>query len=316
MTKWLIPGLCGLMLGLTLHGAWLQNPDDWRDVWGMKRSCTLKAVLWAVGLSVALMAFLCYLAVMDVDRIEPLPLHAGSILGGVAFGVLAAICGFTPGTALVGLSGRKPLQACCTAVGCLLGAWLATLIPWDAVQNLWRAPAGTLFRMTLDEPYWLEGGFFRQGCIGLALMLLGMVIPAPRVQTPLPEEETPAPVVSELPAEHETFVAVIPGEEPLVVDTAQTLEDVVEFDDELHHLPPEEEVEETDGNPEDVQLFLPTLEDSEIDEELHALSFKPERSGCESPQNGRETQKKKKIQQKNRRTSKNRCNQKRKKRKF
>lgn len=316
MMKWLLPGICGLMLGLTLHGALLQHPEGWRNVWGIRRSYSLKIVLWGLGLSVAMMAFLCYLAVMDVDRIEPLPLHAGSILGGVTFGVLAAIGGFTPGTAVVGLSGRKPVHACCTALGCLLGAWLAMLIPWDVVQNVWRAPEGTLFRMTLDKPYWLEGGFFRQGCIGLAMMLLGMVIPAPRVAEHIPEEETPAPVVSALPAENETFVAVIPGEEPLVVDTAQAMEENLELDDELHHLLPEEEVEEIDGNAEDIQAVLPMLENSRMMEELHDASLKQPETRCELPENRRKTPKKVKKQQKNRRTAKRKCNHKGKKRKF
>lgn len=272
MTKWLIPALCGLFLGMTLHGAFLTSPQGMQKALGLRRSGGLKAALWGTGMGMALMALLCWLAVMDVDRIEPLRLHAGTLLGGALFGVAASGCGYTPGTALAGLAGRKPLRALCAALGCLVGGMIVPLLPLGEVEKLWQAPAGTLFRMTLDKPYWLNGGFRGQAEVGLVLMALGLVIPAPKA---VRQAEPPEPVteLSPLPAENETFVALLPGEEPLVVDTAsdgkmQTAEETSEeanheptgifsaemlpdaenseIDDELHHLPPEEEVEEID----------------------------------------------------------------------
>ena len=165
------------------------------------------------------------------------------------------------------------MRALCAALGCLAGAWLVQYVPTEAIRGLWEAPAGTLFRMTLTEPYWFGGGFLRQGCIGLALMLLGLLMPSGvRWTREIPPEK---PTES---AEPETFVALLPGEEPMVVEIPP--EDA-EIDDELHHLPPEDEVEEIDGSPEEENPDEPTgilpdeenmgAETLEIDDELHHL---------------------------------------------
>ena len=89
----------------------------------------------------------------------------------------------------------------------------------------------TLFRITLDEPWLLGGGFTGHAMLGGVLMLIAGCIPRPRVL--LPE----APAVQQAPdandesvpapedAPGETFVALLPGEEPLVVDTLPAGED-------------------------------------------------------------------------------------------
>ena len=165
------------------------------------------------------------------------------------------------------------MRALCAALGCLAGAWLVRYVPTEAIRRLWEAPAGTLFRMTLTEPYWFGGGFLRQGCVGLAMMLLGLLMPSGvRWTRQIPPEK---PTES---AEPETFVALLPGEEPMVVEIPA--EDA-EIDDELHHLPPEDEVEEIDGSPEEENPDEPTgilpdeenmeTETLEIDDELHHL---------------------------------------------
>lgn len=258
---------------MSLSAARLISPDGLRDTLRFRPSHALKAALWALGTAIAAMALLCWLAVMDIDRIVPLPLHAGTLAGGMLFGVCTALCGFTPGTALAGIASRKPMRALCAALGCLAGAWLVRYVPTEAVRGLWEAPAGTLFRMTLTEPYWFGGGFLRQGCIGLALMLLGLLMPSGvRWTREIPPEK---PTES---AEPETFVALLPGEEPMVVEIPP--EDA-EIDDELHHLPLEDEVEEIDGSPEEENPDEPTgilpdeenmeTETLEIDDELHHL---------------------------------------------
>lgn len=107
----------------------------------------------------------------------------------------------------------------------------------------------------------------------LALMLLGLLMPSGvRWTRQIPPEK---PTES---AEPETFVALLPGEEPMVVEIPP--EDA-EIDDELHHLPPEDEVEEIDGSPEEENPDEPTgilpneenmeTETLEIDDELHHL---------------------------------------------
>ena len=103
MRTLLIPASCGLLLGMSLSAARLISPDGLRDTLRFRPSHALKATLWALGTAIAAMALLCWLAVMDIDRIVPLPLHAGTLAGGMLFGVCAALCGFTPGTALTGM---------------------------------------------------------------------------------------------------------------------------------------------------------------------------------------------------------------------
>lgn len=273
MKALLMPALCGLLLGMALFAARLLSPDGLRDSLCLRPSHAAKATLWALGVAIAGMALLCWLAVMDVDRIEPLQLHLGTLLGGALFGVCAALCGYTPGTALPGAAGKGALEALCVALGCLAGGFLTRYLPVEAIQRLWEAPAGTLFRMTLTEPYWFAGGFGRQGCIGLALMLLGAFWPSGQRRMRVQPPETP--VESN---EQEAFVAALPGEEPLIVDLPA--EDA-ELDDELHHLPPEDEVEEIDGDPETdneaEQMGIlpneenPEIKKTEIDDELHHL---------------------------------------------
>ena len=273
MKALLMPALCGLLLGMALFAAQLISPDGLRDTLRFRPSHAVKATVWALGVAIACMALLCWLAVMDIDRIAPLQLHFGTLVGGAIFGVCAALGGYTPATAMPGVAGRKPLGALCAALGCLAGGLLVRKLPAAAIQRLWEAPAGTLFRMTLEEPYWFAGGFSRQGAIGLALMLLGLLMPSGqrRMQELPPEkpEEAGAP---------EAFVAALPGEEPMVVDLPS---EETELDDELHHLPPEDEVEEIDGTPEEVEEneltgIIPDEEKSEtektaLDDELHHL---------------------------------------------
>lgn len=166
MRTLLIPASCGLLLGMSLSAARLISPDGLRDTLRFRPSHALKAALWALGTAIAAMALLCWLAVMDIDRIVPLPLHAGTLAGGMLFGVCAALCGFTPGTALTGIASRKPMRALCAALGCMAGAWLVQYVPTEAIRGLWEAPAGTLFRMTLTKPYWFGGGFLGRGVSG------------------------------------------------------------------------------------------------------------------------------------------------------
>ena len=97
MRTLLIPASCGLLLGLSLSAARLISPDGLRDTLRFRPSHALKAALWALGTAIAVMALLCWLAVMDIDRIVPLPLHAGTLTGGMLVGVCAALCGCAMG---------------------------------------------------------------------------------------------------------------------------------------------------------------------------------------------------------------------------
>jgi len=226
MNTYLLPGVTGLLLGMTLHWAGFSRAEGLRDALAMRPRHTLRSALYALGMLTAMTALLCWLAVIDVDGIEVLPLSAGALAGGALFGVAAGLCGFTPVTAFAGVGGGNALEALCVIAGCLL---TVQVLPWleGMLAVLHEAPpyaAATLFRVTLDEPFLLGGGFLAQGLAGLLLTTIAACIPSNRGQAVSPVETAagaPAdPPVLALPAAGETFVALLPGEEPLVVDTA------------------------------------------------------------------------------------------------
>lgn len=316
MKAYLLPGVCGLFLGLTLRWTGFHRPEGLQDALALRRSDALRSGLYALGLSIALTALLCWLAVIDVDEIEVLPLNAGVIAGGVLFGTAAGLCGFTPGTAFAGLGGGPALTALCVLAGCTAGAAALPLLaePFAALRAMGPVSATTLFEVTLDEPFLLDGGFLGQGCAGLLLMVIAGCIPSPRPEPealpdstpvlllPAPEEAAPevlpegtsgeeatedgakeapsdeaadpeAPDVPDAPdtipadasapedAPAETFVAILPGEEPLIVDTSaeesdpetcpKPTPDHVSGEDSGEKAPEDSEATSDEGCPED-----------------------------------------------------------------
>ncbi len=219
MIVYLLPGVCGLLLGILLHWTGLTHPAGIRCSLGLQRSHAARSAWYAVGCAMLLTALLCYLAVIDVDTIDVYPLHGGVLLGGAVFGVAAGLCGFTPLTAFAGVGASRPVEALCTLAGCFLAAMLP--LPEDLLASLPPHSDATLFRVTLDEPFLLGGGFLGQGCAGLLLMVIGACIPSPRRPAVQAEEPPmlllPAPDPEDAP--EEAFVALLPGEEALVVDT-------------------------------------------------------------------------------------------------
>lgn len=224
MTGYILPGICGLLLGLTLHWTGFTQPEALPRAMALRRSHPLRSGLHALGSALTLTALLCWLAVIDVDTIEVLPLTAGALAGGAIFGAAAGLCGYTPVTAFAGLGGGSALESLCTIAGCfaatLMLPWLSG--PFTALQSAGPQSATTLFRMTLDEPFLLDGGFLAQGCVGFLLTAIAVCIPSPRPAAAEPPSadasaRTAIPPPEEAP--DETFVAILPGEEPLVVDT-------------------------------------------------------------------------------------------------
>lgn len=225
MSAWLFPGLMGLLTGLVLHWTELDRPRALRCALGLRRSYALRSGLTALGWGMALTAFLCWLAVIDVDTITVLPLSLGALVGGVLLGAAAGGCGFLPSTAFAGLA-VAPLEALCVLAGCAAMTWLLPLVEdWFLpLQHAAPYADATLFQVTLDEPFLLGGGFLGQGCAGLLLAAIALCIPSPQPLLIADEEvirraaETPLPTPEDAP--EDTFVATLPGEEPLVVDTA------------------------------------------------------------------------------------------------
>lgn len=251
MNGYILPGISGLLLGLTLRWTRLCCPAALQTALALRVSHTLRSLLYCLGAAMALTALLMWLAVIDVDEVAVAPLSAGTLLGGAVFGIAVALAGFTPLTAFSGVGSGTPLPALCTIAGCLLGTWMLPLLekPLSALQALPPHSATTLFRTTLDEPYLLGGSFLAQGCAGALLMAIAACIPSnrhgaaaaitadaapaeaaadmpealepdavtgPLLLLPAPQED-PAPPQS---TPEDAFIALLPGEEPLVVDTA------------------------------------------------------------------------------------------------
>lgn len=259
MNAYLIPGLLGLMTGLVLHWGQLARAEGLRLALGLRRSLTLRTGLTALGWGLLLTALLMWLAVIDVDRVDVLPLSLGTLLGGALFGVCAGLCGFTPTTAFAGLCGQHVLEALCVLAGCFVMTLFSPAL--DGLLAPLRTPwvDATLFKVTLDEPFLLSGGgstaggFLGLGCLGALLAVWGMCVPSPKVvimeaaepphlkDDDTPSDETEEDVSASTPpqsadadsspekepldltpdaAPAETVVAILEGEEPLVVDTA------------------------------------------------------------------------------------------------
>lgn len=283
MNGYVLPGVIGLLLGLTLRWTQLCRPAALQAALALRVSHSLRSLLYFLGAGMALTALLMWLAVIDVDGVVVLPFSPGVLLGGAVFGAAIALTGYTPLTAFAGAGSGTPVYALCTIAGCLTGTLLLPLLdaPFIALQSLPPHSAATLFRTTLDEPYLLGGGFLAQGCAGALLMAIAMCIPSNRrsgqaepapVNPASPDAEAadaaavavepdmvsalplllPAPV-AEAPAEEEpappetapedAFIALLPGEEALVVDTG--LDDETDEDAEASGSLPEADADDT-----------------------------------------------------------------------
>lgn len=259
MNATFLPGVTGLLLGLLLHWTGFSRGDGLRRTLGLRRSYALRSALTALGLSAALTALLMWLAVIDVDTVEVLPLSAGALLGGALLGVCAGLAGFTPLTAFAGLGAGNAAEALCVLAGCFLGANLpgldGLLAPLHTLPPY--APA-SLFKVTLDEPFLLGGSFLGLGCLGLLLWVIALCIPSPKAvlltekeiaarvekaasETPAKEQSVPEEAespendppceeqstpeeASTSPEDTAAFISLQEGEEPLIVDT-ETLPD-------------------------------------------------------------------------------------------
>ena len=225
MTEIIAGGVAGLLLGMAAQGMGMGDRQRVMASIALRERGMLRATLYALGLGAMLTAFLGWLAVIDVDLLTVLPLHGGTILGAAVFGTAAGLTGVTLGGALTMTGGGRFLEGLCAVIGCLAGAaalpWLGSVTAW--AQTWFPAMDQTWFRVTLDEPYLLDGGFLGQACLGAVLTALAVILgPERGRETVLEHEVRDAQPVSTDAREvrEDTVVATLPGEEPVVVDTA------------------------------------------------------------------------------------------------
>ena len=240
MTDLVMGGVGGLLLGMAVQRLGLTERERVTGALALRRRNVVKALLYALGVGMMLVAFLGWLAVIDVDNLMVTPLNGGVLLGGVLFGAAAGLTGMTPGTALAMTGGGRALEGLCGVAGCLAGAalWHFAAPVADALRGWVPETAQTLFRVTLTEPYVLAGGFLGLGCLGAVVWVLGAAVRPEIIEAQEPPMQTavaPHEEAEEAPAEEpvstdaadvreDTFVAILPGEEPVVVDTAETAE--------------------------------------------------------------------------------------------
>lgn len=272
-------GLTGLLLGLTMQAAGLTDARRFQELVALRRNDMLKMVLAFLGFGALMVAVLGWLAVLDVDLLAVRPLDGATLLGGVLAGAAVWLCGLMPGTALGGVGGGRLWESLCAVAGCFVGA---LILPW---VTGWAQPLrsmawsqATLFRVTLDSPYLLPGGFLGLGILGLVWLALAAYVPAARSEAEAPVEEHHA-------AERDEQIlvpGVVAGEE-IVLDEAvyaDLPEDELIAQEEI----PEELPEEIDGGIGDVEEPIlvdhpdldPLPEEPDMTEELVVME---ERAG-------------------------------------
>jgi hypothetical protein len=221
----LLSGAAGLALGMAAQWMGLQRRDEVRRSVGLMEKRLVRALLMMLGAGTMLTALMMWLAVIDVDTVEVLPMDGGTLLGGIVFGAALGWAGITPGTSAAVLGAGRLLEGVCAVAGCAVGALvLPAAQPVFALLRDWLEPrAATWFQVTLDEPYLFAGGFLGQGCIGLVILAAALCIRIPREPLPEAEPAAPVPPTSDEPQEvqEEAVVVTLPGEEPVVVDTGE-----------------------------------------------------------------------------------------------
>ena len=291
MTEIIAGGVAGLLLGMAAQGMGLGDRQRVSASIALRSRGMLRATLYALGLGAMLTAFLGWLAVIDVDLLTVLPLHGGTILGAAVFGTAAGLTGVTLGGALTMTGGGRFLEGLCAVIGCLAGAaalpWLGPVTAW--AQTWFPAMEQTLFRVTLDGPYLWSGGFLGQACLGAVLAALAVILGSERKEEPAaqPESRDVPPVSTDAEeVREETVVATLPGEEPVVVDTAapeeadapeQRGEDQPESDDDAAGQDAPEDAGDASTAPEVADAPVkPGENQPESDDDADASSAEPE----------------------------------------
>jgi len=251
--KLLIYLVPGLLLGMALQRCGLGSATRVRRMLAWRDLRPLRCLLAAIGFGMLMTAFLSWLAVIDIDETPVLPLDGGVVIGGLIVGVSLGLTGCSVGVCLAEAGGGRMLHGLSGLLGAAVGVVVFRLLgdTPQAIDTLLPGGRLTLFRTTLDKPWLLDGSFLGVGCAGALLLVVSVVLPR-RGGQPEPEEDAAPPVQEAaapetLPAD--AFIATLPEEEPMVVDTAMN--------------PPEEEAEEPPEDDEESLRELALLDGGE-----------------------------------------------------
>lgn len=169
----LLPLCGGLLFGATLESAGFSCKGRAR---GLTSRGGLRTLLMTLGLGMVLTALLCWLAVIDVDRLVISPLTSGVLIGALIFGAAVGLIGGLPCTFFSGLGGGEVLLCLCGVLGCAAGAMLGTLLPDGLADGLFAPMPGTLFRLTLVDPWLLGGEFGALACLGALVCVAALFV--------------------------------------------------------------------------------------------------------------------------------------------
>ena len=122
MSGVLVWGGLGLLVGMAVQQCGFSLPENVGGAATFRSGAGARCVRYLLGLGMVLCAALSYLAVIDVDEVEVVPLSGGTVLGGVLFGLAVGLAGLLPATSLTGLGGGRLLESLCGVVGCVGGA--------------------------------------------------------------------------------------------------------------------------------------------------------------------------------------------------
>ena len=257
-------GITGLLLGLAMQAAGLTDARGVQETVAFRQLAMLRMALAFLGFGALMVAGLGWLAVLDVDLLAVRPLDWATLLGGALLGAGVWLCGLLPGTALGGVGGGRLWESLCAVAGCLVGAVaLPWVMGWVRPLHDMAWARTTLFRVTLDSPYLLPGGFLGLAVFGFVLLSLAAYIPAARTKDEALVDVRPVePETPELAPD--SMAGMLADKEPLLQDgEAWPLSEDELNEDELiaQEEIPDELPEELDGDPEDEALEVPVMED-------------------------------------------------------
>lgn len=119
--------ILGLFFGFALNRAGATNPENIINMLRLSDTRLMKAILFAIGLSSALLFTGLATGLIDPSHVSIKTAYWGVIAGGAILGIGFAIAGYCPGTGLAALAtGRR--DAFFFILGGLLGAFVFTLM--------------------------------------------------------------------------------------------------------------------------------------------------------------------------------------------